>query len=149
MTGLRHLLAAVLLTSACVAPAPEAQPETGVLQVRDAWARIVPGVGAIYLTIVNDSAAPDRLVSVDTPAAASAMLHATVEEGETLRMVEHGNGFEIAAGATLELAPGGKHVMLMTPVAGVAVGDTIAVTLRFERGGEIEIEVPVREAGAA
>jgi copper(I)-binding protein len=103
-------------------------------------------VGAIYLTIVNGSGAAERLVAVETRAAAAAVLHATVEEEGSVRMVEHGRGFEIAAGATLELAPGGKHVMLMEPAAGVTAGATIAVTLRFESAADLEIVVPVRAA---
>ncbi len=61
-----------------------------------------------------------------------------------MKMVGHEHGFEIAAGSVLRLEPGGRHVMLMDPVAGIVAGDTIAVTLRFERAGSVEIEVTVR-----
>jgi copper(I)-binding protein len=57
-------------------------------------------------------------------------------------------GFAIPAGGTLQLAPGGKHVMLIGLTAPLAVGDTVALTLTFTHAGEMAIQAPVVEIEA-
>ncbi len=49
----------------------------------------------------------------------------------------------IGSGETIELEPGGDHVMLFGTTEGVEEGNAIMLTLQFETAGEIEIEVPV------
>lgn len=116
------------------------------IEVREARAMISPGMAAVYLTVDDRGDAGDRLVSVATPAAASATLHETVAEGDVMRMVERPEGFAVDAGGRLVLEPGGRHVMLMEPE--VAPGqETIPLELRFERAGTVEIEVPVTVPG--
>ena len=53
---------------------------------------------------------------------------------------------EIAAGGSLQLKPGGYHVMLIGLVKDLKAGDTIDVTFRFERAGEITVKAQVRES---
>jgi copper(I)-binding protein len=52
---------------------------------------------------------------------------------------------EIPAGETVELKPGGYHVMLLDVKKVLAVGDTIEVTLTFENAGEVTTTAEVRE----
>lgn len=123
----------------------EPAPAVAQLEIRDARANLMPGMGAVYLTVENPGAAADRLVAVETPAARVAETHESVADGDVMRMVAHPEGFEIPAGGTLELAPGGKHIMLIEPAPGI--GDEVALTLRFERAGPIEITVPATALG--
>lgn len=51
----------------------------------------------------------------------------------------------VPAGETVELKPGGYHVMLLEVKKVLAVGDTIDVTLTFEKAGEITTTAEVRE----
>ena len=101
-------------------------------------------VGVVYLEVRNPGKQDDRLVSVSSPAASSAMLHETVRDGDMARMKHASQGFKVPAGGNLKLAPGGKHVMLMGLVEPLVEGQTISLTLRFQQAGELSVEVPVR-----
>lgn len=161
------LCCVVVLVAGCGQRAPEAQDEqrspepeqqaaveppapvapvasVGDLEIQDAWARMTPGVGAVYLTVVNGGAESDRLLAVETADAGGVMLHETVEQDAMMRMVGHDHGFEVPADGSLELAPGGKHVMLMDPAAGLT---TVALRLIFETAGTADLQIPVRPLG--
>ncbi|MEN9416974.1 MAG: hypothetical protein RI988_594, partial [Pseudomonadota bacterium] len=59
---------------------------------------------------------------------------------------------EVPPGKTVELKPGGLHVMLIGIQKPLKVGDSFPLTLRFEKAGEVQVEVPVQAmppAGAA
>ena len=51
----------------------------------------------------------------------------------------------VPAGETVELKPGGFHVMLLDVQKELVPGDTIEVTLRFELAGEVTVTAEVRE----
>jgi copper(I)-binding protein len=55
------------------------------------------------------------------------------------------SAIEIPGGETVELKPGGYHVMLLDVKKVLAVGDTIEVTLTFEKAGEVQTTAEVRE----
>lgn len=113
------------------------------LTVQQPQAHLMPGMGAVYFSIVNPSDAGDRLVAIETAAARAAETHETLEEGGVVRMVPRPDGFEIPPRGTLELRPGGKHVMLIEPAEASAGSATIRLKLHFERAAAIEIDVPI------
>jgi len=113
------------------------------LEVREARVSLMPGTGAVYLTVVNRGAGSDRLLRVETGAARAAETHESVEEGGVVRMVARPEGFEVPAGGKLELSPGGKHVMLIDPKEPQPAAGTIPVTLHFEHAGAIEVQAAV------
>lgn len=127
--------------------APEAQ--AGTMTVEDAVANVMPGgeQGAIYLEINNETGQEDRLLSVATDGAEVAETHETVTDGDVLRMESRPEGFPIPAGQTLELAPSGKHIMLMQLSEGLVAQGTLTLTLHFEKAGHITVEVPVQSLG--
>jgi len=55
----------------------------------------------------------------------------------------------IGAGASVELAPGGTHVMLVDLETPLAAGASVELTLVFAIAGEIAVAVPVVDARAA
>lgn len=113
------------------------------LEIRQARALLTPGMGAAYFTVINPGPEKDRLLRVETSAARIAETHESVDENGMMRMVARPEGFEVPAGGTLELQPGGKHVMLMeTRPAADAAGE-IPLTLFFERSGRIEVRASV------
>ena len=126
--------------------------EQAGLHVMDARARPSPmaaGNGAVFLTIVNPTAAPDRSVSVSSPVAAAAEIHETVDDNGVMRMVPQPDGFEIPAHGAVELAPGGKHIMLLNLTQQLQPGQEIEVTLTFEYAPPISLTVPVVEMDEA
>ena len=115
------------------------------ITVQDAWSRATPPgakIAAGYLTVRNAGAA-DRLVSASSPAAERVETHVTLREGEISRMREV-KGYEVPAKGTLELKPGGAHLMLVNIKAPFREGASVPLTLRFEKAGEVKTELKVR-----
>ena len=128
---------------ACSGASP---PAVGDIQVRDARAQLMSQMGAVYLTVTNTGAEDDRLLGASTPIAAAAELHESFEENGVMRMRARPDGFVVPAGGELELAPSGKHMMLVDPrpLDGVS---TIPLTLTFEKAGAVEVEAAVLQMG--
>jgi copper(I)-binding protein len=126
-----------------------ATPVLGQVRVEDPWARATaPGakVGAGYMKI--SSAAADRLVGASSPAAARVEMHVTVKDGEVMRMREV-KAYDIPARGSFELSPGGAHLMLVDLKAPFKEGAKIPLTLRFEKAGEVKVDLQVRALGAS
>lgn len=110
---------------------------------------MLPGqpVGGGYVTIANGGAAADRLVSASSPRSGTVELHEMSMNGDVMVMRPLANGIEIPAGATVELKPGGLHLMFMKVKTPFAKGDTVPVTFVFEKAGAVDVELPVGAAG--
>jgi copper(I)-binding protein len=94
------------------------------------------------MTIRNASKTADKLLSVTSPAAEKVETHVTVKDGDIFRMREV-KGYDVPAGGAFELKPGGAHLMLVNVRAPLKEGDKVPLTLRFERAGEVKIELKV------
>jgi copper(I)-binding protein len=98
--------------------------------------------GAVYLSIMNHGSSDDALVSVTTPAAEQAAVHETTMENDVMKMVEV-ERLAIPLGTTVDLKPAATHLMLTRLKAPLKEGETISLTLTFEKSGEVKIDVPV------
>src|SRR5262249_22653733 len=85
----------------------------------------------------------DRLLSVTSPAAERVETHITVQDGDVMRMRE-AKGYELPANGTLQLKPGGGHLMFVNIKAPMKEGTSVPATLKFQRAGEIKVEFQVR-----
>jgi len=122
------------------------QPEPGKLTIVDARARPAPlagGTGAIYFTVLNGLDNAVQLVPVSSPAAAVVETHETINENGVMKMLPLPDGYSIPAGGTLVLAPGGKHIMLIDLTKPLVPGDTLELTVRFDSGEPMVLNVPV------
>ena len=143
----RSVLLAVLVAIAAVTAAAQG---TGV-EVEHAWARATPPgakTAALYLTLVNHGAAGDRLLSVMTPAAGKAEIHSTTTENGVMRMRPVEGGLPVASGKPTVLKPGGYHIMLTDLKAPLVAGQSVAVTLTFEKAGKVDATAVVEKAGS-
>ncbi len=123
----------------------------GGIEVTQAWSRETPPnapVAAGFVTIRNVGKTEDRLVTVKSQAAGRVEIHEVRDEQGVARMREMPNGVPLPAGATVELKPGGYHLMFIGPVQRFQAGDAIAATLVFEKAGEMPVEFEVRGVGA-
>ena len=138
------LLAVVTTGAACRAQDAPAVADAPGLVLRDGVVvePVTGDVAAGYVTVTNRTPLPDTLLEVLTPIAASAEVHAQVEAGGMVHM-EHQHHLVIPAGGEVVLAPGGLHLMLQELNATIAAGDTVAVTFRFARAGDLRAEFPV------
>ncbi|MBT9370175.1 copper chaperone PCu(A)C [Rhizobium sp. CSW-27] len=110
---------------------------------------MLPGqpVGGGYITITNSGKEADRLVSAETPRSAMVELHEMAMNGDVMVMRPLEKGIEIPAGETVELKPGGLHLMFMKVRQPFKQGETVPVTFTFEKAGKVETLLPVAAAG--
>ena len=116
------------------------------LQIKDAFARATnPGqsVGGGYLTIENPNVTADKLMSVTFAKATSVQIHEMKMEGDRMIMRDIGT-LAIPAKSKVELKPGGYHLMLMGLKEPLNDGDTIAISLQFEKAGKVDVNMPVK-----
>ena len=101
------------------------------------------GTGAVYATVSNSGAEADALVSASSDAAQTVELHEVISESGVMKMRPVPK-IAVPAGGKIEMKPGGYHVMLLGLKRDLKPGEKVAVTLKFERGGDVQVEAPVR-----
>jgi copper(I)-binding protein len=101
------------------------------------------GTGAVYVTLTNAGAQADSLVSASSDAAQTVELHEAKNEGGVMKM-RPVQAIPVPANGKTELKPGGYHIMLMGLKHDLKPGEKVAVTLKFERGGEMRVEALVK-----
>lgn len=116
------------------------------LSVTDTWARPgeTGGTSAIYFVIDNPGSEEDSVLSAQTDAAQSAELHRSTMDANGAMTMQHQKQVPVPAGGKVEFAPGGLHVMLVGLNETLQPGDSLSLTLTFEKAGEISLTVPVR-----
>ena len=125
---------------------PAASEEAGV-SVRDAWIREAPpgvGVMAGYMELRNNTSGPQLLVGASSSGFESVMFHRTIIKDSIAGMV-HAPQVELAANASLVFAPGGYHLMLMTPKRTLRAGDPVVINLEFRGGLVLPVAFEVRK----
>lgn len=136
----------LITLAALLAATAAAQAQT---TVKDAWVRgTVAQQKATGLFAQITSAQGGKLVAAATPVAGVVEIHEMAMDGTTMRMRALPNGLELPAGKTVELKPGGYHVMLMDLKGPVKAGETIDVTLTVEgkdgKKEQIVVKAPVK-----
>ena len=122
----------------------------GDLVIQHPWTRATPGgaqVAGGYLTVVNRGAMPDRLVGGSFAAADAFSLHEMTVDGGVMKMRPTGP-LDIPAGASLTLAPSGRHIMFTGLRRGLTKGEALDGTLVFERAGTVPVRFTVEGIGA-
>lgn len=125
--------------------------KAGALVIEGPWARATPGgarVGGGYVKITNTGQEPDRLVGGSLPIAGAVEVHEMAMSGDVMKMRHLEKGLEIKPGQTVELKPGGNHLMFMDLRGGLKAGETVKGTLKFEKAGTVEVEFRVAPIGA-
>ncbi|MGU3359572.1 DUF1775 domain-containing protein [Methylobacterium sp. M6A4_1b] len=125
--------------------------QAGGLSIETPWMRATPGgakVAGGYVRVTNTGAQPDRLVGAAIPLAGRTSIHSMSMEGGVMKMAPVEGGLVIKPGETVELKPGGLHIMFEDLVSGPKAGETIQGTLRFERAGTVPVSFSVAPIGA-
>lgn len=117
------------------------------LRIEQAWIRAAPpGAMAMagYAVLRNAGDAPAIVTGAGSDAFGSVSVHETVESGgvERMRAVK---ALTVAPGASVELAPGGKHLMLMQPKREFAAGATVTIRFEVESAPVVLAEFVVRD----
>lgn len=120
----------------------------GALTIRQPWSRPAQagmnGVG--FFTVVNAGKTPVTLKRVETPAAAAAEIHQSSMANGVMSMRRQDKGVTIPAGGQVAFAPGGYHLMLLSLKSAQAQGQNVPVTLVFDNGRKIQVELTVQLA---
>ena len=147
---MKRLFALLLISVSLLVPAL-AKAGVADLTVEGAWARaslIAGRPGAAYMVLTNTGTDPVTLTGARTPAAGMAMIHKTETDANGTTSMSAAGDLVIAPGATLKIAPGGLHIMLMKLVEPLKEGASFPLTLLFAGGGTRDVEVQVLAATA-
>lgn len=124
-----------------------AVPALADIEIVDPYARAAMAnakSGAAFMEIHNTGTEDDRLVAAASDIAAKVELHTHIGDANgVMQMVEVEEGFPIPAGGTHMLQRGGDHVMFMGLTGPMNDGETVTVTLTFEKAGDVVVEIPV------
>ena len=101
--------------------------------------------GVVYLTLVNEGGAVDRLIGIQTEVAEVVEFHETGKQGDIMTMQRVEGAIEIPAGGRVEFKPGGLHIMLIGLKRSLNPGERFEVVLEFEKSGEVKVESEVRQ----
>lgn len=118
------------------------------IQASEAWARSTPpgvGASAAYLRLHNDSTQTLLITQVRSDVSGSAQLHEMTLQDGVMRMRHLSSGLSLKPGETVQLKPGGLHVMLMDLKQPLRPGQTVLLQFSISDGRELSIAVPVRE----
>ena len=137
------LLAPLALLAAC-SPSPPADPK---VVAADAWCRpTAEGARAAGCYVTLTSTTDDRLVAVESPAAARAEIHTMSMTDGIMRMSRLEDGLALPAGEAVALKPGAAHLMLLEPAGALNEGSQTQLTLTFEHAAPVTVTAQIRSA---
>ena len=143
-----------LALAACQPSSPPTAHDTGPhagMSVASPWLReSPPGAPVVggFLTLHNGTRIDDRLLYVESAAAERIEIHTMRDDDGVARMRRLADGLPLPAGATVELKPGGFHLMFIQPHAALEAGGRVDATLVFEHAGRVPVVFDVRPPGA-
>jgi periplasmic copper chaperone A len=142
----RALLLLGALCGALVSGGMAGVGEAG-LALSDPWFRLVmpslPAAG--YFTLSNTGTTAQTVIGAASPACGMLMLHRSVDQGGQERMVTVAS-VPVPAHGKVSFAPGGYHLMCMSPAAAMRPRQSVPVTLHFADGGSLTTRFEVRNA---
>jgi hypothetical protein len=127
-----------------------ASPVCAQVSVEQPWSRATPPgskIGVGFMQLKNAGAAAERVVGVNSPVAGRVEMHVTTREGDVMRMRQV-ESFDVPAGGSFDLKPGGAHLMLVDLHRPFKQGEKVPLTLKLEKGGELKVELTVEALGA-
>ena len=140
---------ALLVASVLSASSFAQDAKIGSITVAHPWARATPGAvknSAAFMVFDNTGTA-DKLISVTGDVAKEIQIHSMITEAGVMKMREI-KSLDIPANGKAELKPGGFHVMLIGLKDGLKEGATFPLKLKFEKAGEVTVQVKAEKPGA-
>ena len=98
------------------------------------------------MTIKNTGT--DRLTGASTAVAGKVEVHEMTMDNGVMRMRPVAGGFEIKPGQTVELKPGGYHIMFVGMKEQLKTGEHFKATLEFAKAGKVDVDFTVEAVGA-
>jgi uncharacterized protein YcnI/copper(I)-binding protein len=126
--------------------------KVGDVTVASPWTRATPGgakVAGGYLKLTNNGTTADKLVGGATDISGRVEIHEMAMSGGIMQMRPLNEGLELKAGQSVELKPGGYHMMFLDLKRQLKEGETVKATLQFEKAGKVDITFKVGPVGGA
>jgi copper(I)-binding protein len=145
-----HVVLAAALGLAA-SPAFAQEFKGGDITIDKAWARATPkgaDIGAGYLVVHNNGAAPDTLTG-GAADFANVEIHEMKVENGVMKMAPLTSGLNIPAHGAIRLAPGGYHLMFTHLTKPLVKGEAVTATLTFAHAGPVTVQFPIQGVGAA
>jgi len=115
--------------------------------VTEAWIKNLPPtvpMRAGYMKLKNVSTRSLRIIAVESDIFMHVDIHESVEKNGMMSMRPL-PALPIPAGATVELAPGGIHLMMMGPKQTLKPGDQVSITLQFADDSKQTLQMTVKK----
>lgn len=106
------------------------------------------GMGVGYVKITNEGSEPDMLLGASSDVAERVELHETTISADGVASMKPVKQVEIAPGQSIELKPGGMHIMLIGLKDAIKDG-VVKLTLNFKKAGSIPVDLAVRTSAPA
>ncbi len=97
---------------------------------------------ALYMELSNTGGTDDSLIGASCECAQSASVHLT-EERDGVSMMVATDQLPLPAQETVELHPGGSHIMLVGLSDPLKVGSTVKISLHFADSEDMTVDAPV------
>ena len=113
----------------------------------NAWVREAPphaDVSAGYLVLHNQTAQAHKLVGASSPQFKKTEIHEMKMNNGQANM-HRVDELSIGPNGSVELKPGGYHLMLINPVRPLKAGDTVELKLQFNDAPAITLQATVRK----
>ncbi|QXW92004.1 copper chaperone PCu(A)C [Rothia aeria] len=123
-----------------------ASASSGTLKIEGAWVKASKGgMTGVFGKITNSGDKPVKITGASSTATDTVQLHTTTKGSDGGTKMEQVHEFTIEPGATLELKPGGDHIMLMDMSCSLAAGGATTVTVKTEDGASLEFKPVARD----
>ena len=145
---MKRLLIGLVLIGTATTSALAHDFEVGAIAVQHPWVKEAPTAAPVvagYLELQNGGTTADRFVGGSTAEAKRVEIHETTTLDGVAKMRRLTEGVALNAGETVELKPGGIHLMLVEPTKQFAAGDKVSVTLEFEKAGKVDVQFVVKK----
>lgn len=149
---LTGLLGGLVVAAAVATYANAHSFEAGDIEIGHPHARaMVPGakVGGGYLKLTNKGTTDDKLIGITSDRAKSSEVHQMSVSNGIMTMRPVAGGLVIPAGQSVELKPGGYHIMFQDVTQPFKEGEKVKATLTFEKAGKVDVEFAVGSIGGA
>lgn len=124
----------------------------GNLDLQHGWIKQpVPGTMMTggFVTITNNGMHDEQLLSASSNIAKHTELHTMVMVDGVMKMRKIAAGLALPAGETLNLKPGGNHIMFIGLKSMLMAGDKQTITFTFKQAGEVKHTFMVHKPQAA
>ncbi|PWQ98350.1 copper chaperone PCu(A)C [Leucothrix arctica] len=146
---MKTLIIGTLLTLGLINSASAQTFEVGKLTIETPYTRSTPPMTPVaggFMTITNNGEEDDRLFAGTAPFSEAVEIHEMIMgENGVMRMQQTKGGLVIPAGKTVELKPGGLHIMFIGLSEQMIPDETHKSLLKFEHAGDVEIEFIVKD----